>query len=317
MSRLLTVILNWRTADLTLRALAAVLDEVRSFHASRVCVVDNDSRDGSFEKISAAVEERGFGDVVDVVQSGRNGGFGFGNNTALRRALTGRDPPDYFYLLNSDARCDEGAVATLMKYLDEHPRTGIAGSYLHSFAGVGRESCFRFPSVLGELERSARLRFVSSLLRGRATVLPMPTRTCSVDWVAGASMMIRRSLVENIGLFDEKFFLYYEETDLCLRAKRAGFSVDYVRESSVAHIGGASTGVQTQSVPPTRLPQYVFDSRRHYFLKNHGRAALWAANLALFVGGGSFRVRRRMQNKPDPERPREWLDGVVHSVLHP
>ncbi len=317
MSRLVTVILNWRTAELTLRAIEGVIDEVRRLPASRICVVDNDSQDGSFETFAAAVAARGWGDAVEVLQSGHNGGFGFGNNVALRRGLASADPPDYFYLLNSDARSDPGTAETLMRHLDAHPHTGLAGSFIRDFSGSGQASCFRFPSVLGELERTARLGVVSSLLRDRAMVMPIPEVTRSVDWVAGASMMIRRATLERIGLFDEAFFLYFEETDLCLRAKRAGFDVDYVREASVAHVGGASTGVHSHGVGRDRMPRYVFDSRRHYFLKNFGRATLWAANVAMFVGGASFRVRRRVQGKEDPERPREWLDGVVHNWLHP
>jgi GT2 family glycosyltransferase len=316
--KLLTCLLNWRTADMTLRALEKVLPEVRAIgDGSRVCVVDNDSGDGSFDKISAAVEQRGWSDIVDVVSSGRNGGFGFGNNVALRRGLSATDKADYFYLLNSDAFVDDGALRTLIEYLETHPRVGFAGSFIHGLEGNAQESCFRFPSTLGELERTARLGVLSRLLREERMVIPMPTSTCVVDWVAGASMMMRREVLEQIGIFDETFFLYYEETDLCLRAKRAGWDTAYVRESSVAHIGGASTGVQSHTHVKTRMPRYIFDSRRHYWLKNHGRAALWIANTAMFFGGGSFRVRRVLQNKPDPERPREWIDSVLYNIANP
>ena len=99
--------------------------------------------------------------------------------------------------------------------------------------------------------------------------------------------------------------------------QRAGWDCAYVPESSVAHIGGASTGVASHTVMKTRMPTYMFDSRRHYWLKSHGRAALWAANTAMFVGGGSFRVRRIVQRKPDPDRPREWIDAILYNLLHP
>jgi hypothetical protein len=205
----------------------------------------------------------------------------------------------------------------LIAYLAAHPRVGLAGSFIHGLEGDAQESCFRFPSELGELERTARFGLLSRLLGKQKMVMGMPSSSTTVDWVAGASMMIRREVLEQIGLFDEEFFLYYEETDLCLRAKRAGWDTAYVRESSVAHIGGASTGVQSHTPVKTRTPRYIFDSRRHYWLKNHGRAALWLANTAMFVGGGSFRVRRVLQQKPDPERPREWLDAVIYNLVHP
>ncbi len=317
MSTVLACLLNWRTAEMTVRSLERVLQELVRIPGARACVVDNDSGDGSFEKISEAVQSRGWSKLVDVVASGYNGGFGYGNNVALRRGLSSADPPDYFYLLNSDAFPDDGAVKRLMEHLDEHPRTGLAGSFIHALDGRPQESAFRFPSVLGEVERTARFGALSAVLNDKSIVMPIPEQTAPVDWVAGASMMIRRRVLEQIGLFDETFFLYYEETDLCLRARRAGWDIDYVRDSSVAHIGGASTGVQSHTVVKKRMPEYIWASRRHYFLKNHGRATLWAANAAMFVGGASFRVRRVLQRKPDPERPREWLDGVLYNMRHP
>jgi N-acetylglucosaminyl-diphospho-decaprenol L-rhamnosyltransferase len=316
--KLLTCLLNWRTADMTLAALEAVLPQLESVGDARVCVVDNDSSDGSFEAIVEAVAARGWGDRVDVVQSGYNGGFGYGNNVALRRGLLASDRPDYFYLLNSDAVPDEGAVAALLHYMDANPHVGIAGSSIRGFDGERQRSTFRFPTMWSEIDRTARLGVLTKILEDRVVTMPMPLRsTTSVDWVAGASMMLRRSMLEQIGLFDEAFFLYYEETDLCLRARRAGWQVGYVRESSVAHIGGASTGVHSHTVAQKPMPAYVFASRRHYFLKNHGRAALWAANAAHLVAGATFRVRRRLQAKSDPERPREWVDGVLYNFKNP
>jgi hypothetical protein len=316
--KLLACLLNWRTADMTIRALESLVRELRALGDSRACVVDNDSQDGSFEKIEAAVQEHGWGDVVDVIQSGYNGGFGYGNNVALRRGLYAEDKPDFFFLLNSDAFPDEGALERLVEYMRQNPKVGIAGSAVRGLDGEPQISCFRFPSVWSEVDRAVKLGALSKILEDKVVTIPIPLRTTTdVDWVAGAAMMIRREVLEKIGLFDERFFLYYEETDLCLRAKRAGWQVAYVRESSVAHIGGASTGVQSHTVVPRPMPTYVFDSRRHYFLKNHGRPTLWAANLVHALGGASFRIRRRLQNKPDPERPREWIDGVLYNLKNP
>ena len=315
--KLLACLLNWRTADMTIRALEKLVVELRHIPRSRACVVDNDSGDGSFEKIRDAVEDRGWSGLVDVVQSGHNGGFGYGNNVALRRGMFAKDKPDYFYLLNSDAFVGDGAVRALVRHLDEERAVGIAGSHIHGLDGTPQRSCFRFPTVLGEIDRAARFSALHWLLGDKAIIMPIPSRTTHVDWVAGASMMIRREVLEQVGLFDETFFLYYEETDLCLRTQRAGWRISYVRESAVAHIGGASTGVQSHTVVQKRMPEYVFASRRHYFLKNHGRPVLWAANVAHFVAGATFRARRRLQNKPDPERPREWVDGVVYNLRHP
>lgn len=315
--KLLACLLNWRTAEMTKKALDLLVSELRGLGEARACVVDNDSQDGSFEALSAHVAERGYGDVVEVVASGYNGGFGFGNNVALRRGLRAADPPEYFYLLNSDAFMRPGTLRALVEYADQHPNVGIAGSMVLDTAGEPQVSVFRFPSVASEIESSVRVGVVTTLLGAHRVPLPIPgATTTGVDWVAGASMLLRRTMLERIGLFDETFFLYYEETDLCLRAKRAGWDVAYVREGAVEHIGGASTGVASHTVIPKPMPKYVFDSRRHYFLKNHGRAVLWQANLAHLFGGAVYRLRTRL-GTADMQRPREWIDGVLYNLKHP
>jgi hypothetical protein len=149
------------------------------------------------------------------------------------------------------------------------------------------------------------------LLRKWVVALPIPKRTQQVDWLAGASMMIRRRVLEEVGLFDEAFFLYFEETDLCRRARLAGWPTFYVPESSVAHIGSASTGMKDLK---KRTPQYYFDSRRHYFLKNHGALYLLVANLSWVLGFSVGHVRRRMMNRPDRvHRSRAFVDFIHYN----
>jgi N-acetylglucosaminyl-diphospho-decaprenol L-rhamnosyltransferase len=299
--KLLAIILNYKTADMTLESLAALMRELAPFPDARVTIVDNDSRDGSFEKLREAVARSPWSDRVEVVASDYNGGFAYGNNFALRRALAAGEQPDYFYLLNSDAFPDPGCVKALVDFLDGHPDAGIAGSYVHGPEPEPHKTAFRFPSLASELESTLGLGIVSRLLEPWIVALPLPTATRQVDWLAGASMLIRRRVVETIGLMDETYFLYFEETDYCLQARRAGFTTHYVVESSVTHIGSVSTGYKDKSRP---TPTYWYFSRRHYFLKNHGRLALWIANLLYVVGGGLCRLRARLlgRRSKDPER---------------
>lgn len=316
--KVLCSLLNWRTADMTIRALAALVREARNVPGTRICVVDNDSQDGSFEKLKEAVDKNGWGDIADVVDSGYNGGFGFGNNVALRKGLAAKEHFDAFYLLNSDAFPDEGSLASFVKFMGENPKAGIVGGRINGLDGTPQHSAFRFPNIWNEIDRAAKLGLLSRKLSDKTVVLAaLPNDVTEVDWVAGASMMIRREVLEQIGFFDETYFLYYEETDLCLRAQRAGWKIMYLPTASVAHIGGASTGVTSQKVVPKPMPKYVFESRRHYFLKNFGRSTLWAANLAYAVAGATFRVRRALQGKEDPERPREYVDWVLFNLKNP
>jgi hypothetical protein len=122
------------------------------------------------------------------------------------------------------------------------------------------------------------------------------------EWVSGASLMLRRGVIEAIGLLDEGFFLYFEEVDYCLRARQAGWEVWYVPESRVVHFEGASTGIRTAS---RRRPSYWFASRRRFFAKHYGIAGLVAADALWAVGHASLRARRtlglgRGGDIPDP-----------------
>lgn len=309
---------------MTLQALDTLLPEIMALngrHAedkkgkAHVCIVDNDSKDGSLEKLQQGVKDRGCGAVVDVVSSGHNGGYGYGNNVALRRGLQGPDKADYFYLLNSDAFVEGHALQTLLDFLDTRPDVGIAGGYIHGVDGEPHPGAFHYPTIWSEIEGSVRFGPLSKILKDRVVPRPVPTSTVDdVDWVPGASMVMRRQVLEQVGLFDETFFLYYEETDLCHRAKKAGWKIAFVRDASVAHIVGATTGVKNLK---RRTPGYMLDSRRHYFLKHHGRGYLWASNLAHAAGMASFRVRRRLQNKPEQDYEKALQDFVLHCLKNP
>jgi len=308
---LLCIVLNYRTPELTLRAATAALREMQGM-AAEVTIVDNDSGDGSFEMMTTAAADRGWAQDgrVRVIQAGRNGGFGAGNNAGIRAGLRGGARPDLVYILNSDAFPDPGSVRALVDHLQAHPDTGLAGSYIHGPDGVPHSTAFRFPSIAGELEGAACTGPVSQILRNSIVPLPIPGQTRRVDWLAGASLMIRSDVLDRIGLFDERFFLYFEETDLCRRAARAGWQTDYVRQSSVMHIGSASTGMKTWR----RAPGYWFDSRLHYFVKTHGAGYAALSTLAHVAGGLLYRARTLLSGKPRVDPPKFLRDLLGHDL---
>lgn len=303
----LTVLLNWRTAEMTLRA-AESAERAMEGIAGGIVVVDNDSNDGSFERMSAALQDR---PRFRVVQSGRNGGFGAGNNVGIRLGLPGGVRPDYVYILNSDAFPAPDAIRLLLDYLESHPKVGIAGSYIYGSDGEPHVTCFRFPSVASEFEGAARSGPISRLLRHRAVAIGVPLATGPVDWLAGASMMMREDVIRTVGGFDETFFLYFEETDLCRRAAEAGWPTHFVKESRVEHIGSVSTGMKTWK----RVPGYWFDSRWHYFRKSGGTSRAVLATLAHVAGGLILRARRLVQPKIPGGPPHFLRDLVGHALL--
>ncbi|PIE12982.1 MAG: glycosyl transferase [Rhodobacterales bacterium] len=304
---LLTVLLNYRTPDMTLQAAAAALRELDGLNAELV-IVDNDSQDGSFEKLASGVAAAGWD--VRVLQSGHNGGFGAGNNFGIRAGLSDGSAPDLYYILNSDAFPDAGSIRHLRDYLLANPKVGFAGSYIHGPEQDTHVTAFRFPSVASEFEGAIRFGPVTRLLSDHVVPLPVPTQSGAVDWLAGASLMMRARVLEQIGLFDEAFFLYYEETDLCRRAARAGWPTHYVVESRVTHIGSVSTGMKEWD----RVPGYWFDSRWHYFTKNHGSVYAVLATISHALGGVFYRLRRLVQREKPADPPHFLRHLLVHDL---
>ncbi|HLL88752.1 MAG TPA: glycosyltransferase family 2 protein [Tepidisphaeraceae bacterium] len=319
MSRVAVVIVNYRTADLTIDCLRSLAPEVTSLNGGvTVTVTDNLSGDDSVAKLTAAVQANGWSAWARILPLPRNGGFAYGNNEGIRPALAQDPPPDYVLLLNPDTVVRPGGLKALVDFMDANPTAGLAGSRLEDPDGPPQRSAFRFHSVLSEWEHGLRLGVVSKLLERHVVAPDIPSHDAAVrtDWVAGASMIVRRQVFEAIGLLDERYFMYFEEADFCLRAARAGWPCWYVPASRVVHLVGQASGVTNAKLAvKKRRPQYWFDARRRYFLSNHGRLKTVAADVGWALGYGVFRVRRVIQRKPDTE-PRLMLwDFVRYNFL--
>ncbi len=308
---LLTIILNYKTAPMSLRSTDAALVAMAGI-AGEIIIVDNDSQDGSYQALRTHVTEQGWDrdNRVRVIQSDQNGGFGAGNNVGIRAGLSDGSKPDFIYVLNSDAFPDPDAIQILLKHLTANPKTGFAGSYIHGEDGVRHTTTFRFPSVFSEFEGSINLGPVTRLFRHRRVPMENVKTTQPVDWLAGASLMMRQSVLDEIGLFDETFFLYFEETDLCRRAHLTGHQIDFVHTSTVMHIGSVSTGMKTWG----RVPGYWFDSRLYYFRKNHGRLYAALATLMHLTGGGLHWLRCLITRKQRGVAPYFLLSMVRHDL---
>ena len=308
---LLTIIVNYRTAPMTIRATEAALRAMEGIRGS-ITIIDNDSQDGSYAHLTGEVTARGWDrdGRVRVLQSGHNGGFGAGVNFAIRAGLPDCSTPDYVYLLNSDAFPAPDAVRRLLDHLEAHPQAGLAGSYLHGPEGEPHQTAFRFPGILSEFEGGARTGPISRLLERYRVAMPIPDRAGPVDWTAGASLMIRRRMLDETGLFDEGYFLYYDEVDLCLRARRRGWQTHYVPESRVMHLGSVSTGMKAWD----RVPRYWFDSRLRYFVKSHGIVHATSATAALIAGTLLWRARALAGRRPHGGPERFLRDLIAHAA---
>lgn len=310
--QLLVVIVNFRVAHLVIDCLRSVADERQRIPGTRVCVCENGSGDGSAEVLRTAIEANGWQEWCSLTVSPVNLGFTGGNNVLIRPALAGSETPRYVLLLNPDTVVRPGAFTALVDFMNHHPEVGIAGSRLEDPDGTPQRSAFRFKTPLGEFEGHLALGLVSRLLSRWVVAPPVVDHACATDWVAGASMIVRREVLEQIGLLDEHYFTYFDDIDFCFNARRAGWPTWYVPASRVVHLVGQSTGVNSA---PRRIPAYVLEARRRYFLKNH--SAIYAAlvDAGTILGLALARLRAMLLGGRKAAPPHLLADSIRHSVF--
>jgi hypothetical protein len=313
--RVAVAIVTYEAAELTIDCLGSLESEVRELPGSRVIVVDNGSRDGAADRVEAAITARGWSRWAELLRSAENRGYAAGNNLAIERVRDSDAHADYVLLLNPDTVVRPGAVRVLVEFLESHPEVGIAGSRSEDPDGTPQLCCFRFPGILDELSRYLRVGVVDKLLKRFIGRVPISDEPHPIDWVSGAAMMIRSAVFDDIGLLDDGYFLYYEETDFTLRARRAGWTCWYVPQSRVIHFVGHKTGVTRSAGRPQRRPAYWFDSRRRYYLKNHGPLYAAVTDLAATSGLALCRVRQWIQRRPNNDPPRLLRDLIRNSVF--
>jgi GT2 family glycosyltransferase len=220
-------------------------------------------------------------------------------------------------MLNPDTVVRPGAVRALVDFLNAHPDVGLAGSRFENPDGSEWPIAFRFPSALSEIEAGVAWGPLSRVLQRWAVPRVMTPRAQPMDWGAGASVMIRRSVLEAIGGLDERFFLYYEETEFFWRARQAGFAAWYVPQSRVMHIVGQSTKVTERDVGPRRLPKYWFESRARYFIQTHGVLGAMLVDLVALPAVALGRCKQLILGRRDRVVPHYLGDLWRNSVLHP
>lgn len=292
MTAVYVVIVNYRTGPLVVECLASLASELPALCGGRVIVVDNASGDDSVRHIDAAIATRRWSAWAEVIALPRNGGFAYGNNRAIERVRTLDPSFDAIVFLNPDATVRPGALAALVGHLESHADAGIVGASIEDEHGVPQCTAHAFPSPLRELGAAAQLGALSMLIASRSVATPPGDAPRTCDWVSGACFVVRRQLFDAIGPLDEGYFLYFEETDFCLRAKQGGWSCWFVPGARVMHHEGASTGIRT---PGRRRPAYWYASRRRFFVKAYGIVGLMAADLLWAAGRLSLVTRRALR----------------------
>jgi GT2 family glycosyltransferase len=250
-------IINWNTQDLLANCLESV-EQTKDGLDVEIIVVDNASTDGSQEMVQARFP------AVKLVENQDNLGFARANNQALEQSR-GR----YVMLLNSDTLLQQGSLQAMVSFMDSHPEVGIVGARLINGDGSLQRSWARFPSILSEVLGAnfrQRKRFSSH----------NSSLVYEVDWVGGACLLIRHSTMEQVGLLDERFFMYSEELDWCYRTRQSGWSICYLPEACVIHLGGQSSRLASQ-----RMKAELYKSKLLFFCKHYGRQR--ASLLTMFL----------------------------------
>jgi len=312
-------IVSYRTAELVKKSLLA-LERERQEQARHgidiTCfIIDNSGQD--YEAVRAEVDSRGWGGWITVVLAERNGGFAYGNNRGFEHGLGQAIVPDFFYLLNPDAEIRPGAVAELVRFMRAQPGAGAAGSGIEDHDGSLWPVAFRFPNVWDEFSRGVRLGLVAKALSRFVTAREMSGEPEQIDWFPGAGMIVRREVLEQLGGMDETYFLYFEEVDFCLKLVRNGWTNWYVPSSRITHETGQSTGVTAAGNGFARLPRYWFESRRRYFLKNHGPAYAVVTDLVAVCAHALGWLQLSLRGRGKEVRQRFLLDLIEYGALPP
>jgi GT2 family glycosyltransferase len=312
MWRVHAVILNYQTPEMVKECLTPLTADQECFFAGAT-VVDNASGDGSAEQIRRAITEQGASSWAQVIEATYNGGFAAGNNIGLQVAAQ-QFGSDYVLLLNSDTLVRPGAIDAMVERMAAEPDIGILGPRLEWRDGSPQISAFRYRNPVSELIAGAATRPITAALSRFVVAPDVSDRYCEADWVSYAAVMLRREMLEQVGLLDDGYFMYFEDIDHCRRAKQAGWRVVYDPRPRVVHLRGGSSTVKSASAARQRRPRYYYASRARYFKKFYGRAGFLLTNV-LWHAGRLVSKAREVFGRPRHVCDKEWCDNWTEALV--
>jgi hypothetical protein len=299
--RIAVVIISYNTRDLLIEGLASV-DASKYAGELEIVVVDNGSSDGSREAVRATYPH------VTIIENPMNRGFGAGCNQAIRATTA-----PFILLLNSDARLSDGVLPMLEGLMEADDRCGVASCRILDSRGREAPNARNFLTPWNHaLEQLGLTRRVGwrSVRRTHRLGFDDGLRDCSVDWVEGACMLLRRAAVEEAGLFDETFFMYSEDEDLCLRLRRRGWSVCLTTAASIVHHGGASTAAERRT-----MLVHFYLGHMLFLFKHRGKLAVWqyAGVMKGVLAWKSLKARLRRPRAADTHALAERRVALSHA----
>ncbi|WP_052249852.1 glycosyltransferase family 2 protein [Tateyamaria sp. ANG-S1] len=309
---LLVSIINYRTVDLTIACIKSVLADFEHSPGwpanGQIVVVDNASGDGSADRIAEWISEASA--PVTLIRSATNTGFSGGHNQGINARKA-----HHYLVLNSDAVLRPGFCEHVLKAATAHPKAGLIAPRLEYDDGTPQISCFRLPSPASELIRGAETGPITRLFKRYDMPLGTEPTTQDIGWSSFACILLRADMLEEIGPMDDGYFLYFEDTEFCLRAGRAGWKIAHTPKARAVHFRGGSAPVKALAHARKRLPAYYYASRSRLFYQSYGYAGLWFANLMWHVGRGVARLRvvfgKPVPNGVEAEARDIWINALT------
>jgi N-acetylglucosaminyl-diphospho-decaprenol L-rhamnosyltransferase len=294
------IFVSYNTIEMTKIALSLLFASSHNYQLE-VLVVDNDSKDHS-----ASILRHEYPNIT-VIENKKNVGFGRANNQALPYVNS-----RYVLLLNTDAFVEPDTIAKTIHYMDTNPDCGILGVKLIGRDGVLQPSCRYFPTPWNIfLIRTGLNRFFSHVkMVDDMSWDHSSIRDC--DWVPGCYYLVRKEVIDQVGLFDPRYFLYYEEVDHCFAAKKAGWRVTFFPFSTVVHIGGESAKSDGEITSSGRqIESLQLESELLYFRKNYGLITVLINVFLISLAD----VLQTLKNFFKLKRSKKWREHISHLLL--
>lgn len=299
---LAVIIINYKTPAMTIQCAESALADMEQ-RSSCIVIVDNNSADGSDQILSEWITRSQLADKVRLVLSQKNRGFSGGNNLGINTVSS-----RYYMLLNSDTLIRRGAIDSLLSTLSEATSIGIVSPRLEDVSGEPQISCFKFHSPISEFIDIANTGLLTRLFILFNVPCPIENEISFPEWTSFACVILSAKMIEDIGLMDEGYFLYYEDCDYSRLAKSKGWRIANNPNAHVVHFRGGSAELKHNKKLRLRLPIYYFDSRARYYKKHYGILGLFAANILWTTGRMISKFREIIQSRPRAASEKQWLD---------
>jgi GT2 family glycosyltransferase len=268
--KLSIIIVSWNVCKDVFECITSILQNAPSF-SYEIILVDNHSTDGTVANIKEHFPE------VAVIENEENLGFAAANNKGIEKA-TG----EHIFFLNPDTVVLPGAIDRLVHFLDSNLHIGICGPRMLNADRTLQKSARGFPTCRGAMHRYTFLRYLGVFRRDFRQWMNRDfdySQSQTVDQLMGAALVVRKSLLDKVGRFDERFFLYYEDVDLCYRVKEAGWQVLYCPDAEIIHTGGRSS-----EQAPAKIQYIRLCSLLKYFRKHRNTLSSCSVTIFLKIG---------------------------------